>query len=162
MFFSLVRVSEQELENYLSDSSLFDDKLNVILNDENDDAWIDIGKSWGGILFLLTGGGLDRYEHPMAKVLFSGQKIVGKENSHYESADYLRPAEVRELYTEISIPGNEELIRFDSVKMNDENIYPGGIWDESRFKNVLQSFGVLKEVYLKAVERNEAIITFIS
>src|SRR5690349_8542213 len=97
MIFNIVRVSGQELEDYLRDSSLLDNKLNAILNDEYDDAWIDIGKSWGGILFFLTGGGSDSYEHPMAKVLFSGQQIAGAgPDSHYDYAHYLYPETVKE------------------------------------------------------------------
>ncbi|MDV6167457.1 YfbM family protein [Flavobacterium sp. DG1-102-2] len=164
MIFNIVRVSKEELKDCLRDTFLFDYKLDAIFNNENDDAWVDIDKSWGGILFMLTGGGLNSYEHPLAKVLFSGQKITAKgPDSHYEMADYLDPEQVKEVCAEIAKISNKELMgRFDPIAMNEEKVYPGGVWDESRFKNVLQSFEVLKGIYLKAAERNEAIITFIS
>jgi domain of unknown function (DUF1877) len=56
MIMNLLRISKQELENYIQTPSFFEEKLDVLYESEdNDDAFLDIDKAWGGILYLLTG-----------------------------------------------------------------------------------------------------------
>ncbi len=72
MIANFLRVSESELNDYLKDSSLLEDN---IYSDEENSNLADIDKSWGGILFLLTGQGLEELEHPLSRILFSGELI---------------------------------------------------------------------------------------
>ena len=65
MIGNLLRVTKTELEEYLKDSSLLEDKIyDVETENEN---LVDIDKSWDGIIFLLTGQSLATAEHNLVK-----------------------------------------------------------------------------------------------
>ena len=71
---TLLRVTKNELNEYLNDSSLLEDRIHD--NDESEDEnenLIDIDKSWDGIIFLLTRQKFGNGNHPLLQVLFSEQ-----------------------------------------------------------------------------------------
>lgn len=75
MIGNLLRVTKAELESYLEDSSLLEDKIyNDEVNDDEPESekFVDIDKTWDGIIFLLTGQSLDTTESHLARILFSG------------------------------------------------------------------------------------------
>lgn len=161
MIANFLRVSESELNDYLKDSSLLADN---IYSDEENTNLTDIDKSWGGILFLLTGQGLEELDHPLSRILFSGELIDEDQDLGYGPAHYLTVLEVKEIYNEISQITPEELRgRYDAEKMEELGIYPN-IWDdnEESLDYLLDSYNDVLEVYSEAVKNNQAIITFIN
>lgn len=161
MIANFLRVSESELNDYLKDSSLLADN---IYSDEENSNLADIDKSWGGILFLLTGQGLEELEHPLSRILFSGELIDEDQDLGYGPAHYLTVLEVKEIYNEISKISTEELrTRYDAEKMEELGIYPN-VWDdnEESLDYLLDSYKDVLKVYSEAVKNNQAIITFIN
>lgn len=162
MIGNLLRVTNAELEEYLKDSSLLEDK---IYDDETENENLtDLDKSWDGIIFLLTGQSLDTAEHHLVRVLFSGQIIDEEQDLGYGPAHYLTPEQVSELNTEISTITIADLKQnFDPKKMNEQEVYPT-IWDEGddAFDYVADGFLALQDAFAKAAKNGEAIITFLN
>ncbi|MCS3531612.1 YfbM family protein [Chryseobacterium sp. JUb7] len=100
MIGNLLRVTKSELQEYLKNSSLLEEK---IYDDETENEnLVDIDKSWDGIIYLLTEQSLATAEHNLVKVLFSGQLISEEQDLGYGPAHYLTPEQVAELNNEIS------------------------------------------------------------
>ncbi len=163
MIANLLRVSNDELEAYKKNSSALEDRIysEEVTEDKN---LTDIEKAWGGILFLLTGQGIDNLNHPLAGVLFSGQLIDEDQDMGYGPANYLSPAQVSEFNVQLSKITEEELRRnFDADKMTELEIYPT-IWDEGdqAFDYLNEYFKVLQQVFADAAKNSQAIITFIN
>ncbi|MEG0852186.1 MAG: YfbM family protein [Flavobacterium sp.] len=167
MIGNLLRVTKAELESYLEDSSLLEDK---IYNDEvNDDEpenekFVDIDKTWDGIIFLLTGQSLDTTESHLARILFSGQIIDEEQDLGLGPAHYLTPDEVVELNNEISTITVADLKqKFNPEKMTELQIYPT-IWGEGddAFEYLADGFSSVQNIFANAAKNSEAIITFIN
>ncbi|GAB0155397.1 YfbM family protein [Chryseobacterium sp. Alg-005] len=162
MIGNLLRVTKSELENYLKDSSLLEDK---IYDDETENEnLIDIDKSWDGIIYLLTGQSSATAEHNLVRVLFSGQLIDEEQDLGCGPAHYLTPEQVAELNNEISTITITDLKqKFNSEKMTEQEVYPT-IWDEryDAFDYVANGFSTLQSVFANATKNGEAIITFIN
>lgn len=162
MIGNLLRVTNVELEEYLKDSSLLEDK---IYDDETENENLtDLDKSWDGIIFLLTGQSLGTAEHKLVRVLFSGQIIDEEQDLGYGPAHYLTVEQVSELNTEISTITITDLKQnFDPKKMNEQEVYPT-IWDEGddAFDYVADGFLALQDAFAKAAKNGEAIITFLN
>ena len=162
---NLLRVTNDELEKYLKDSSLLE---NNIYNDETDGEnpnLVDIDKAWEGIIFLLTGQSLANADHPLLNVLFSGQLIDDEQDLGYGPAHYLTPEQVKDLNDQITDITTADLKqKYDPRRMSELEIYPT-IWEEEgdgAFEYLSEYFINLQEAYLEAAKNGEAIITFIS
>jgi hypothetical protein len=162
MIGNLLRVTNAELEAYLEDSSLLEERI-YNEGEEADPALIDIDKSWEGILFLLTGQNLESLAHPMGQVLFSGQSIDEDQDLGYGPGQYLTPGQVKEVDTELSKITVAELTKkFDPKRMTELEIYPD-IWEgEGILDYLLEYFKEVQGIYATAAKNNEAIITFIN
>ena len=165
MIGNLLRVTKAELDNYLKDSSLLE---NTIYNEESDEEnpnLVDIDKSWDGILFLLTGQSVSNIDHPLAKVLFSGQLIDEDQDLGYGPAHYLSPEQVVALNNQISKITVEDLKRnFDPKRMEELEVYPS-VWEQGgdeEFDYLSEYFKEMQKVYSEAAKNGEAIITFIN
>lgn len=162
MIGNLLRVSKTELEDYLKDSSLLEDK---IYDDETvNENLVDIDKSWDGIIFLLTGQSLATAEHNLVRVLFSGQLIDEEQDLGYGPAHYLTPEQVAELNNEISKITIADLKqKFNPKKMTEQEVYPT-IWDEGddAFDYIADGFSTLQNVFADATKNGDAIITFLN
>jgi hypothetical protein len=128
MIGNLLRVTKSELEDYLKDSSLLENK---IYDDETENEnLVDIDKSWDGVIFLLTGQSFATAENNLVRILFSGQLIDEEQDLGYGPAHYLTPEQVAELNNEISTITIADLKqKFNPKKMNELEVYPT-IWDE--------------------------------
>ena len=164
MIGNLLRVSNTELEAYLKDSSLLEKR---IYDDESETYGkhaVDIDKAWDGIVFLLTGASLAHAEHPLVKVLFSGQLIDEDQDLGYGPGHYLLPEEVTELNNRISSLTTADLKKnYHPQKMTEQEVYPD-IWDEGdeAFEYLSQNFTTIQKVYAEAAKNGEAIITYIN
>lgn len=163
MIGNLLRVTKAQLSAYLLDSSLLLDNIYLEETEEGNPNLEDIDKSWNGIIFLLTGQNLDDSDHPLTRVLFSGQLIDESQDVGYGPAHYNTPEQVRELNDQISIISEHELTkRYDAKKMAELDIYPG-IWDDAEsLSYLLEYFKTIQKIYALAAEKDEAIITFIN
>jgi len=163
MIGNLLRVAESELEEYLKDSSLLEDRI-YGESKTADESLVDIDKSWDGIIFLLTGQNIENANHPLVKVLFSGQLIDEEQDLGYGPAHYLTPEQVKELNNQISKITIADLKqKFDPNKMTELEVYPT-IWEEGddAFEYVADSFSTLQNFYAEAAKNGEAIITFLN
>jgi hypothetical protein len=163
MIGNLLRVTKTELEEYLKDSSLLEERIYDDESDEEDPKLVDIDKSWEGILFLLTGQNLVTIDHPLARVLFSGQIIDEEQDLGYGPGQYLTPEEVKELNAEICKITTEDLVKkYDAKRMIELEIYPNA-WEDYEMVNYLTDyFKVIQEVFSEASNNDEAIITFLN
>ena len=162
MIGNLLRVTKSELEDYLKDSSLLENK---IYDDETENEnLVDIDKSWDGIIFLLTGQSFATAENNLVRILFSGQLIDEEQDLGYGPAHYLTPEQVAELNNEISTITIADLKqKFNPKKMNELEVYPT-IWDEGddAFDYVADGFLTLQNVFAEATKNEEVIITFLN
>ena len=161
MIGNLLRVSNTELQEYLKDSSLLE---NRVYSEGADPTIVDIDKSWEGILFLLTGQSLAEADHPLAAVLFSGQIIDENQDLGYGPAHYVTPAQVAELNAQISKISFADLEqKFDPAKMMESGIYPD-IWEERdvAIDYLAENYNLIRDIYAKAAANGEAIITFVN
>lgn len=163
MIGNLLRVTKTELEEYLKDSSLLEKRIYEDEAESDNPSLTDIDKSWDGILFLLTGNGLESAgDHPLVKIFFSEQFIDEEQDLGYGPAHYLTPEQVATLNEHISNLKVEDLKQnYDPSRM--EAVYPS-IWDEGddAFDYLSQYFIQVKQVYADATKNGEAIITFIN
>ena len=161
MILELLRATPAEFEAYVKDSSLLEEKFYG--DSEGDLTIINLDKSWEGILFLLTGQGLKKNQHPMLRVLFSGQNVDENMDMGYGPAEYLTAEQVKEVYAELSAITEEELTaRFDPARMTELHIYPE-IWqEEGILYYLLAFFNELRTFYAKAAENNQVVITAIT
>lgn len=163
MIGNLLRVTKTELEEYLKDSSLLENRIYNDDSESEDPNLVDIDKSWDGIIFLLTGQNFDNSNHPLTKVLFSGQIIDEEQDLGYGPGQYLTPEQVKEVNEQISKISIEELSKkFDAKRMTELEVYPN-IWeDEDEVNYLTEYFQTIQEVYAEASKNDEAIITFIN
>ena len=163
MIGNLLRVTRAELDEYLKDSSLLSNRIYDNESDEGDPNLVDIDKSWDGIIFLLTGENSNNSNHPLTKVLFSGQIIDEAQDLGYGPGQYLTPEQVKEMNEQISKISLEELSKnYDAKKMTELEVYPD-IWkDEDEVSYLTEYFKTIQEVYAEASKNDEAIITFIN
>ncbi|MET0462792.1 MAG: YfbM family protein [Chitinophagaceae bacterium] len=161
MIFNILRVSEEELEAYLKDSSLLEQRLDA--TEEGNANLVDIDQSWEGILFLLTGQNLEQLDHPLGKALFSNQQIDQQQDLGYGPAQYLTPDQVKELNEKLSAISVEDFRKgFDGDKMSDIGVHPN-IWSQDyALDYVSEYFESIQDVYALAAKNNEAIITFLN
>lgn len=161
MIFNYLRVTPAELNSYLEDSGLLENR--VYENEGDDPNLVDIDKSWEGILFLLTGQNLENATAPLTRVLLSGQELDPEQDMGYGPAHYLTPEQVRELNTEIAAISVEELHkRYDPAKMKALEIYPN-VWEnEEEVHYLTEYFADIQTVFATAAKNGEAIITFIN
>jgi hypothetical protein len=160
MIANLLRVTTTELETYLQDSSLLEERI----YDENateDRNLNDVDKAWDGIIFLLTGQNIQNADHPLVQVLFSGQLIDEEQDLGYGPGHYLTPDQVKDLSDQISKITTEDLKKkYNSKKMNELDVYP--IWDEDSFDYLAENFKLLQQIYAEAANNDQAIITFLN
>lgn len=158
----LLPVSSHDLEAYMKNSSLLEDKLGELLNQEGL-GLTEIDKAWDGVNFLLTGSIIGDSDHHLGKVLFSMQYIDESQDLGYGPACYVSVAQVKELSREISQITPEELRKkYDPKKMAELELYPGG-WEENDMPDYLvENFKIVQNVYSSAANNDQAIITFLS
>ncbi len=160
MICNLLRVTRTELEEYLKDSSLLDNRLYDDESDDENSNLVDIDKSWDGIIFLLR---RQKSDGSLTKVIFSGQIIDEEQDLGYGPGQYLTPEQVKEMNEEISKISIDELSeKYDASKMIELEVYPNVWEDENALNYLTEYFKTIQEVYAKASKNDEAIITFIS
>ncbi|MCF0059848.1 YfbM family protein [Dyadobacter sp. CY356] len=158
-----LRLTETELKDVLSDSSILEEKA---FEQEGQANLIDIDKTWEAIFFVLTGHGLaeiDEVIAPLSWLLLSDHVVDENQDFGYGPAYYLKPSEVRQLNEELKKVSNDDFKnRFNGVEMDKAGIYPE-IWQENEsLEYVTENFELLKVFFDTAAANGYAMITFIS
>jgi hypothetical protein len=162
----ILRVANQQLNDFLNDSALleeFSDSEGI----EESGNQLDLDKSWDAINFLLTGHSLDTIETaepPLSQIIFSGQIIDEDQDMGYGPAQYLKPEQVREINTALSkVSILDFRQKYNAGKMNEKGVYPQAWQDDEDEKDYLcDNFENLKAFYEKASQEGQAIITYIA
>lgn len=161
MIASLLRVTTSELETYLENSTLLEERV-YSPDAERDFSLTDVDKAWDAIIFLLTGQNIQNADHQLVQVLFSGQIIDEEQDLGYGPAHYLTPEQVKDINRQINLITEEELQqKYDSKKMNELDVYPSR-WDDEAFEYVNHHFKGLQKIYSDADKNDQGIITFLS
>ena len=170
MIMYLLRISKQELENYIQTPSLFEEKLDVLYESEdNDDAFLDIDKAWGGILYLLTGkafasGSPEDKVDSLNRIFFSAQFFDEDMDVGYGPAHCLTPEQVAGIHRKIASLTEADLkAHYNPEAMcEEEELYPSLDWNEEDFEYLYSHFQALQSFFATAASRGEAMITFLS
>ncbi len=165
MIGNYLRVSQEELDEYLKDSNKLEER---IYSEENSDDknLIDVDKSWEGIFFLLTGKSLATFEDattPLRWILVPPQEIDPDQDLGYGPASYTNPIETKEVHDALNNITVEQLRNnFNGKLMIEMGVYPE-VWDEKESVDYLiESFHSVREFYNKAVQEKQAVLFFIN
>ena len=165
MIGNYLRVTKDELENYLADSSLLEDR---VYDDENhnDKNLIDVDKSWEGLFFLVTGKSLATAEEALAPLLWiltPQQEIDPDQDMGYGPATYTTIEQTKEVNNALNkITVDELRKKYNGKLMMEMGIYPE-VWDDNEsLEYLIENFNTLKDFYDKASALNQAVIIFIN
>jgi len=132
-----------------------------LFTDKQGDVFLDVGKSWDGLLYILTGTSISEYmDDPKANALFSNQ-LLDEGKTEPINYHYYLPSEVKDKYKELTeLDLTEIQQRYDAEKMNMIGVYPG-FWDENGCSYLMAQLELLIVFYKKASMAEEAIISHI-
>lgn len=165
MIGNLLRVSNAELQSYLENSGLLEER--VYPEDYAEDSCLlDLDKAWESIYFLLTGctsSDFEKAEPPLSLILFNGALIDENQDMGYGPATYVSSEQVKEILKALPDLKKEELrSKFESLKYKDSELYPFNPDSEDMFDYIFDYYKEMKEFYGLASENNQAIISFIN
>lgn len=152
---SYMQLSEEELTRVLQDSGQIEEWL------EDEERQADIDKAWHGLYFLLTGeADLNTIErHSLGKTIF-GTAVIDEESG----LAYLKSDEVADLSQRLQYIDLSALeARYDADSMNRYELYPfERDWGMEEKEYLLEQFEELKQIFHRATQRKQALVTWIS
>ncbi|MEO6233457.1 MAG: YfbM family protein [Ferruginibacter sp.] len=166
MIGKFVRVTENELQNYISDSLLFENLLDDEAFDEGQNV-CDIDKTWDAISYLLTGYGpsdLNNAKPPISWTIFGSSVLDENQDLGYGPGNYLTVEQVALVNAELSkISLKDLMVNYNADKMNDLGLYPNS-WGkpEDEMDYIGNHFESLKIFYLTAAANEQAVICYLS
>jgi len=172
MIGDFILVPFSQLDEYLRDSSLLEDRLEAALEmeeetEETDPAMFSVDKAWDALSYLLNGypqDQLDRARPPLSWVIFGHQTLDPDQDLGYGPAQFLTVDEVKQVAEALSAVTRNDLEKhYDAGKMTAAKIYPGG-WEEAE-ESMDWLYGHLvnlKAFYARAAESEMAVIAFLS
>jgi hypothetical protein len=155
------RLSPEELRAVLEDPSTVGTLLFGDLDDEDaemPEPELDIGKSWHGIHYLITGTAWEIRDGAAGAAIFGGEEIG--EDGGYGPARLLRQEAVQQIGDALDALDVEELrARFDPQAMAAADIYPN-VWDDpDEFDGYLAPhFAALRRFYRAAAANGQAVL----
>lgn len=159
----LVALPEAKLAELRANEELVEEFLFPDDGESEPENSIDIDKAWHGIHFLLTGeaeGGAE----PLSLAVTGGEEFGP--DLGYGPPSFLSSAEVKAIAEALKPLGRSELAaRFDPQEMERKEIYPEVIWTrdgDDALDYVLENYEVLRDMYLEAAARGDAIIQLIA
>ena len=165
MVLNLIRVSEEELNSFLSDSSLLEEKF---YDEENYEAewYFDLDKNWDAVQYLLSqksGIELKSPLSPIDRAMFTFKYIDEEQDLGYGPGQYLTSEEVKETSEALlAISIDDFARRYNGEDMERIGIYPGGWADPELKEYVVDSLKELIEFYAIAAKNSEAVITIMN
>ncbi|GGB18693.1 YfbM family protein [Puia dinghuensis] len=165
MIGQFIRIPAAELQTYLKDSALLEERLDSVEGDEEE--FFDIDKSWDALSFLLTGHTLENVSSatpPLSWTIFGNGTVDPEQELGYGPAKYLTSEEVQAVHQAISSLSATALMeRYDAEKLNAHHIYPEQWDDSSDWTTYLaDNFEALKDFYAKAAIEHQAMILFLT
>jgi hypothetical protein len=163
----LLRVTKPELDQYIEDSSLLEERA-FLEEDIEDENLLDIDKTWEGILYLLTGYNLEQIGNaspPLSWAFLSGQIIDEELDMGYGPANYCMPDQVKMIADALKeLPSETLKQRYNAAKMQELEIYPfDWLQDENGIlEYVLEHYESMREFYAIAARNNQAVITYLN
>lgn len=152
-------VSNDDLNTYLNDSSLLEDYISAVYDDdaeESNPSLLDIDKAWDGIMFVLNQ--IDPTKD-LAHTILSGALIDEEQDFGCGPAHYLTPDEVIRYANILSkITKTDISAHFNAQKMTDAGTYPEIWYDADAFDYVHDNFLAMQAFYARAAASNAAII----
>lgn len=159
-----LRIDQITLMRYLDNSQLLEDDLFSTSNSEKTNL-LDIGKSWDGLFYVVTGEPLNNYKQvspPLQWLVFGPNILDVEQDMGYGPAKYLTSPQTKELFKALNDISESSLSdRFNAEKMNEEGVYPEFWEDPEALNYLIQEFRKLKEFLQIAVAENQAVITFL-
>lgn len=165
MIGNLLRVTDAELQSYLADSSLLEQR---VYPDEyiEDACLLDLDKAWENIYFLLTGCTSSNFEaaiSPLSLILFNGAVIDENQDMGYGPATYATAEIVKQIANALPGLDKESLrIKFESLQSNNAELYPYATDSVDMFEYIFEYYKDLKTFYEEATKNNQAVISFIN
>ena len=165
MIGNYLRVSKNELEEYLNDSSKLEERVNSEKNHE-DKNLMDVDKCWEGLFYALTGETVDtarKANPPLSWMLLPPQELDPEQDMGYGAATYTSIEQTKEVSNALGKITIDELRdKYDGKRMDELYIYPEGWDDPESLQYLLDNFTLLKDFYNKASGENQAVIIFIN
>ncbi len=165
MIGNYLRVTKDELEEYLADSSKLEER---IYNAESytDKNLIDVDKSWEGLFFLLTGKSLATAKEasaPLVWTLTPPNEIDPDQDIGYGPATYTTSEQTKEISSALNKISTDDLRgRYNGQLMMEMGIYPE-VWNDiDSLEYLMEEFNSMKDFYNKATAENQAVIFFIN
>lgn len=161
-----VRVTETELQDYISDSTLFENLIDHEDFDENPRV-CNIDKTWDAISYLLTGHGpsdLSNAKPPVSWTIFGSDVLDKNQDLGYGPANYLTVEQVALLNNKLSNISSKDLeANYNADKMNELELYPNS-WRkaEDEMNYIGNHFESLKKFYSTAASNRQAVICYLS
>jgi hypothetical protein len=156
---ALVALPAEKLAEFKEHPELIGDFFFERLEGGDEDAVLDIDKSWQGIHFLLTGEQYKGAEPHSLPVL--GGTEIGEELA-YGPARYLEPAQVEAAARLLGDVTLEQLRqRYNPKSLELARIYPNGFWMKERdqaFEYLAHWYEHLRRFYAEAATRGDAML----
>ncbi len=157
MIGNFLQLTPAELDALIADPSQVESF--IYPGGEESDAGIDVDKAWQGLHFLLTGdpwGGAG----PLAQVVLGGVEIG--EDVGYGPARYITADEVRAAAAALGDLSSESFAsRYDRAALQANNIYPD-IWDEDGLEYLAAFFDELRDYFMDAAEKGNAMLKYLN
>jgi hypothetical protein len=165
MIGNLLRVSHSELQSYLANSSLLEERV-YPENFVPDPFLLDLDKAWESIYFLLTGCTSSDFENapaPLSFILFNGNVIDENQDMGYGPATYASIEEVKQIANTLQGLVKESLrIKFNSLKSKGAELYSFDPDEGDMFDYIYRHYKDMKGFYDIAAANNQAVISFIN
>ena len=161
-----VSVAETKLQDYISDSLLFENLIDDEAFDDNPNV-CDIDKTWDAISFLLTGYGssdLSNAKPPLSWTIFGSGVLDENQDLGYGPANYLTAEQVILLNSALSNISAKDLeVKYDADKMDELGLYPNS-WGkpQDEMDYIGNHFERLKIFYSTAATNGQAVIYYLS
>jgi len=161
-----LRVTENELQDYIADSSLFENLFDDEAFDDNNNV-CDIDKTWDAISYLLTGYGpsdLNNAKAPLSWTIFGSSVLDEDQDLGYGPANYLTAEQVVLLNSELSKISSKDLVaNYNADKMNQLGLYPNSWGEPEEEMNYIgRHFENLKLFFSTAANNGQAVICYLS
>ena len=163
MIGNFVRVTPQQLDSFLADSSLLENHI----YDDDVEGLLDIDKNWDILNYTITGYKLvdsDKASAPLKYVIFGGQTIDDAQDLGCGPAQYLPAAQVQEVSAALdAISIDEFKKRYVAAANDSEGVYPE-VWtdDDETAQIVAEEFELLKAFYAEAARNGMAVVGWLT
>ncbi|MGC4102143.1 YfbM family protein [Ferruginibacter sp.] len=165
MIGNLLRVSNIELESYIKNSALLEQRVYPEIY-VKDPYLLDLDKSWESIFYLLTGctsADSEKASPPLSFVIFNGNVIDEEQDMGYGPANYVSPEQAKEIAGALPELERESLYaKFESLKSADAELYPFNPDSGDMFDYIFSYYKEMKAFYETAAENGQAVISFIN